>query len=296
MHPKFSRRQFLKTSALAATAVTLGSPRSFVPAAPVPEHIGLQLYSLRTEIVKDPAGILAAVAKTGYREVEAYGYQEGRLFGLPYAEFGKLLRDNGLQMHSTHAGLTLADFDEKTGDIRDQVKRWIDAAPGLGLKYLICPFMEIKERPEIARLVKLYTAAGRYCKQNGIRFGYHNHEFEFLDRGPDQRLLIEWLLHEVDPALMCFELDLCWVTYAKNNATDWFRLYPGRWELCHAKDLAEYGKRQTIEVGDGVVDFKNIFQKSKEAGLKYYVVELEDYLTTPLEGVAKARQGLLKMF
>lgn len=295
MHTALSRRRFLKTSLLATAGATLAAHRPF-PFAPVPEHIGVQLWSVRENMKTDPAGTLAAIAKMGYREVEPFGFDAGTLFGLPYADFGKLLKDNGLTMPSTHSAVTLKNYDTAKGDITDATKKTVDAAVGLGVKYLINPYIGDPERPEIAKLVKAYAAMGRYCKKAGIRFGYHNHSFEFETRGPDNRLLIEWLLHEVDPTVMTMEMDIYWVAFAKFNPLDWFRLYPGRWELCHAKDLADTEKRESIEVGDGVIDFKTIFQHSKEAGLQHYVVELENYRTTPIQGVEKARKGLLGMF
>ena len=119
--------------------------------------------------------------------------------------------------------------------------------------------------------------------------------FHAGQRGPDGRLLIEWLLHETDPKLVAMEMDMYWVAFAKNNPIDWFKLYPGRWELCHVKDMAATEKRETIEVGDGTIDFSSIFKLSATAGLKYYIIELENYRTTSMEGVKKARAGFLKI-
>jgi sugar phosphate isomerase/epimerase len=113
-------------------------------------------------------------------------------------------------------------------------------------------------------------------------------------KGPDGRLLNEWILHEIDPRDLAMEMDIYWVAKAKHNPLDWFRLYPGRWELCHAKDMDNTADRKSIEVGEGVIDFKGIFRQSAQAGLKHFVVELEDYRTTPLQGVELARKGLLK--
>ena len=104
--PSFlSRRRFLKTSLLATAGATLAAhrPLSF---APVPEHIGVQLWSVREDMKNNPAGTLAAIAKMGYREVEPFGFDAGSLFGLSYADFGKLLKENGLTMPSTHCSVT----------------------------------------------------------------------------------------------------------------------------------------------------------------------------------------------
>ncbi len=290
-----SRRMFLKNSALTAFAAAIwpGIPDFFRPVGA--RHVGLQLYSLRADMAKNPTATIEAVAKMGYKEIEAYGFDAGKLFGMAYSEFGKLMQANGLTMPSTHFGFSLQQYDAAKNDIKDEVKRALDAAPGLGAQYVIAPWIGEQERKDIGQTVKALQAYAQYCKKAGVRFAYHNHDFEFTQRGPDGRLLMEWLLHEVDPALMCMEMDIYWVSYAGYNPLDWFKRYPGRWELCHAKDMAKTEKRETVEVGDGSIDFPAIFKNSKQAGLQYYVVELEDYVTTPLEGVEKARKNLVKM-
>lgn len=296
MQTHFSRRKFLKTTAVAAAGFTLAAHR--LPEMPGPidaRRIGLQLYSVREDMAKDPVGSIRALSKMGYRLVEAYGFDAGKLFGMPYADFGKLLQDNGMKMASTHCATTLKYFDEGKRDITDAYKKIVDDAAGAGLKYLICPFMEVAERPQIDKMVQLFNAAGKYCRKAGIRFAYHNHDFEFTQKGDDGRLLIEWLLQEVDPGLMAMEMDLYWVNFAHYNPHDWFRLYPGRWELCHVKDLANSEKRETIEVGDGAINFRDIFAHSGQAGLKYYIIELEHYKTTPMQGVERARSGMLRL-
>ncbi|HNM26879.1 MAG TPA: sugar phosphate isomerase/epimerase, partial [Saprospiraceae bacterium] len=104
-----------------------------------------------------------------------------------------------------------------------------------------------------------------------------------------------WLLQEVDPALMTMELDLYWAVYAGQKPADLFHKYPGRFRLCHVKDMAKTPQRQTVEVGDGSIDFAAIFKDSKLAGLQYYVIELEHYATTPLNGVKRARENFRKI-
>jgi sugar phosphate isomerase/epimerase len=289
-----NRRTFLKQSATLAAATPFLTAEDFL--GKIPKHIGVQLWSVREDMAKDAKGTIQAVSKMGYKEVEPFGYNEGKLHGMSYGDFGKLLKDNGLKMPSAHAMVTSKQFDTAKNDITDDVKKALDAAAKLGLKYVVCPYMQDEDRKQIDVMVRLYNATAKYAKKAGVRFAYHNHNFEFEQKASDGRLLIEWLLQESDPKLMTFEMDLYWVYFARQQPLDWFAKYPGRWELCHAKDMAKSDKRESIEVGDGVVDFKGIFQKAKQAGLKHYIVELEAYKTTPIQGVDRARQGLLKTF
>jgi sugar phosphate isomerase/epimerase len=291
---KTPRRAFLKNSALALAGTAI-LPSTIQNLAQPVRHLGLQLYSVRDNISKDPVGTLEAIAKMGYREVEGYGYKDGNMFGMPFAEYLKVLRNNGLSMPSSHCNFSLTDYDEGKKSLSDRAKRAIDDAVAMGQKYVIFPWLTEAERKEVVKIVQLTKAGAEYAQKAGIRFGYHNHDFEYIQRGPDGRLLIEWLLQEIDPKILAMEMDLYWVCYAKYNPLDWFRLYPGRWELCHVKDMAATEKHETIEVGDGTIDFSSIFRQSQLAGLKHYVVELEHYRTTPIEGVKKARENFLKL-
>jgi sugar phosphate isomerase/epimerase len=291
-----SRRTFLKNSALATAGATLTGQWSHLFDGPPPTHIGLQLYSLRDDIGKDPVKTTEAVAKMGYKEVEGYGMEPDKIFKMPLADYAKVLKDNGLKMPSTHASITIADYDSAANSINDRTKKLIDAAAGLGLRYLTVPYMNADDRTNMAKVVKTFQSAAAYCAKAGIKLAYHNHDFEYKQQGPDGRLIIEWLLHEIDPKQMDMEMDMYWVVFAGHNPADWFRLYPNRWRLCHAKDMANTEKRQSIEVGDGTIDFKKLFRQSSLAGLQYYIVELEHYQTTPLEGANKARKGLIQAF
>ncbi|HNG89208.1 MAG TPA: TIM barrel protein, partial [Saprospiraceae bacterium] len=270
----YSRRSFLHLSgtALAAAAFPLQS-FACLAASPRARQLSVQLYSIRDDMAKDPAGAVRALAQMGYTAVEGYGQQEGKMFGMSIVDFSKLLKDNGLKMPSSHFNLKLQDWDEQKKDLRDDLKSRIDLAAASGQHYLVNPWMESKDRDSIQQWIPLLNAAATYVHKAGMRFGYHNHDFEFTKKGPDNRLLIEWLLHEVDPAHMTMEMDLYWVCYAGHNPLDWFRLYPGRWELCHVKDMAKTERRETVEVGDGSLDFAAIFKQSQQAGLRQYVIE-----------------------
>lgn len=290
-----NRRTFLKQTALvAATAPFAGKFLDFGPA--VPEHIGLQLWSVRDNMQKDTPATIAALAKMGYREIEAFGFDSGKLFGMAYSDFNKLLDDHGIKMPSTHSMFTSKNMDLSAGDITDATKKIIDDAAAAGLQYIIAPYMIDEDRKQIELMVKMFNQIGAYAKAAGVRFGYHNHDFEYTVKASDGRLLTEWIVQETDPSLVALEMDLYWVVKAGYNPLDWFKNYPGRWELLHVKDMAKTAGKESIEVGDGSIDFKELFKQAKLAGTSYYVVELENYVTTPMNGVEKSRKNLVKMF
>jgi sugar phosphate isomerase/epimerase len=290
------RRNFLKTTSLALAGTAIAAHAMPLDLEDYPsKHLGLQLWSVRDAMAIDAVGTIKALGQMGYREVEGFGYKDGKLFGMPMGDYAKLLKDNGIATPSCHQPVTLKDWDPKTKSLSDSVKKAIDDMAAIGQRYVVCPWMGEEDRPHIADLVKVFDAAGQYCRKAGMKFGYHNHNFEYEQKGPDGRLLAEWLLQETDPALVTFEMDIYWVSFAKQNPIEWFKRYPGRWELCHVKDMAKTEKQETIEVGDGSIDFSAIFKKSSKAGLKYYIVELEDYRTTSMDGVKKCITGFQKI-
>jgi sugar phosphate isomerase/epimerase len=291
----FSRRQFLQNTSLSLAGLALSSDTlDFL--RPKVKHLGIQLYSLRDVIFKDPKGVIEAIAKMGYKEVEVYGYDNGKFWGLPTQELIQVLKSNGLKVPSGHCNLKLEDYVSATKTISDSKKKAIEAAAKLGQKYLVCPYMEANERDKIEQLLPLYEAAAKFSRSLGMQFAYHNHDFEFKLKGPDGKLLMEWLLDKLDPSLVKYEMDMYWVSFANHKILDWIDRYPGRWKLCHVKDMAKTERRETIEVGDGSIDFAEVFDKgAKKAGLEYYIIELEHYKTTPLEGAKRSRENFLKI-
>lgn len=260
------------------------------------KHLGVQLYSVRDDIRKAPRPTVEAVAKMGYKEVELFDYVEGKFFGITVKDFGKLLKDNGLKAPSGHFNLKIADLDLFAKMLSDRVKKAYDDYATLGLKYIVCPYIDANERDQLDKLLPVFDAAARYARKAGLRFAYHNHDFEFLLKSANGKSMMERLLTETDPAVVEFEMDMYWVNFANNNILDWINKYPGRWKLCHVKDMANSEKRETIEVGDGSIDFANVFKNgAKKAGLEYYIVELEHYKTTPLEGIKRCRENLMKI-
>jgi sugar phosphate isomerase/epimerase len=290
-----NRRRFLQISALAGTATALSGNALWAAAEKPVTRLGVQLWSVREDMNKEAASTIQAIAKMGYREVEAFGFQNGKIFGMSLPDFMKLLGANELSMPSIHKSMDSSDYDKAAKDIKDTLKKDIDALVAQGVKYVICPYMNEGDRGNIADMVQLYRATADYCARAGTRFGYHNHDFEYSKKGPDGRLLIEWLLHELDPKKVVMEMDFYWVAYAGFNPTDWFNAYPGRWELCHLKDMSRSQNRETIEFGDGSIDFASILKWQNKAGLRHKFIELEHYKTTPMEGIKKSIDQFKKL-
>jgi sugar phosphate isomerase/epimerase len=287
---KINRREFSQL-ALAGTGALLAGNLDFL--APK-RHIGLQLWSIRDVVQKNLIGTLSAVRKMGYREIEAAGYSEGKFYGKSPAEFKKIIADLGLSMPSGHNMMTSADYLGK-GMLSDSMKQTIDACAEVGQKFVICPYMIDSDRNEgkVKHLIEGFNAAGEACKKAGMVYGYHNHDFEFVKIG--NKTMYEHILDGTDPKLVTMELDLYWSEKGGDSSVNLFKKYPGRFQLVHVKDMAKTEQKETVEVGNGSINFQEIFKSAPMAGVSYFVVELEHYKTTPMEGVAIAYKNLKKL-
>ncbi|MBL8203811.1 MAG: sugar phosphate isomerase/epimerase [Blastocatellia bacterium] len=277
----FTRRTFLQTAALA----TAGSALMTMPETTFAKKIkavGIQLYTVRAEMAKDFEGTLKAVAALGYKEFEFAGYNNKTP-----QEVKALLANLGVTAPSAH--FPIAAFEK-------DLNKTIDTAKAVGHKILICPFLMPNERKTLddyRRVCSILNRAGEACRAAGIQLGYHNHDFEFKEL--EGKLPMDLMLAECDKNLVKIELDLGWMTYAGKDPLVYFAKHPGRFISFHVKDMNPNTKEITVELGRGNVDFKRIFAKSKQAGVKHYFVEQDRSTMSPLESIKISMEYLKKL-
>lgn len=238
---------------------------------PKGKNIGLQLYSIRDSIMRDVPGAIAKVAKMGYKFVEPAGYGKGKLYGMEPAAFKALCESNGLKIISSHVGQALPDSAHMAG-----IMAWwdtcIDAHVAVGAKFLVQPFMGGEAYRSLDTL-KLYcnyfNTVGEKCKAKGLSFGYHNHDKE-LSTKLEGQTIYDFMMENTDPDKVMFEMDLYWAVEGGADPVDYFNKYPGRIQLWHIKDKAEIG-------GSGKMDFPAYWAAASKGGMKYGVVEVEEY-------------------
>ena len=276
-----TRRSFLKQTSLLSVAAFVD------PSFLANQHkIGVQLYTLRDQISKDPKGIIEKVAALGYNEVESFGYNDGKYFGLTATEFAALLKQNNLTHPSGHYMLTA---------LSDNWDKAIADAKIAGQQYMVLAYLLDTERKTIDDYKKIavqINKAAEACKKAGIQFAYHNHDFEFIDMNGQHGYDI--FLKETDANLVKFELDLFWIKKAGKDPVEMFKQHPGRFPLWHVKDMDKTEKKSFTEVGSGVIDFKKIFAASKTAGMKHFFVEQDVCPGPPLKSIEKSINYLKK--
>jgi len=276
-----SRRTFIKQAGLAAGAALLIPSFAFDK---VTKKVGLQLYSLRKELPADVKGVIAKVAQAGYKEVETYGFANGKFWGLTPKEFKTLLKDNGLKAPSGHYGME--EFS-KTGNT-DKLKADIESSAAIGGKYFTIAGAHVdmsKGADGFKKVAADFNKVAELAKASGLKFAYHNHDFEFKKLGDTTGYDI--YLTETDKDLVNFELDLYWAVRSGNDPITLFKKYPGRFTMWHVKDMDKAKPEWNTEVGKGSIDFKAIFAEAKLSGMQHYFVEHEtNYNPNPIESVA----------
>ncbi len=252
------------------------------------KFIGLQLYSVRDSMKANPVATVAAVGQMGYKFVETAGYGNGKIYGMEPLEFKNLCESNGMLFLGAHTGQNLPSA-EKWAETMAWWDVCIEAHKTAGVKWIVQPWMDnagYESLDGLKRYCEYFNAVGEKCNAAGIRFGYHNHDKEFttvLEGKP----VFDWMLELTDPAKVMFQLDLYWIAVGGKNANDYFEKYPNRFELWHIKDKEELG-------ASGTMDFALIFAAKEKSGVKYGVVEVEEYNFPPLESCQKSLDFLLK--
>lgn len=286
-----TRQQFLKLGVLATSAALLPNVNLL---AATPRTVGLQLYTLRDVMAKDPDGTLQKVAEIGYKEVESFGYSDGKFFGKTPREFAAKLKELGLIAPSGH--YTTGKIMKGKGTLTDDWKRAVDDAAAIGQKYMVCAFLFPPERTKLddyKQFADLFNKSAEVCRAAGVQFAYHNHDFEFVPL--DGQVPYDLLLSSTDPKLVKMELDLYWATFANQDPVALFKKHPGRFPLWHVKDMAKTPKREFAEVGTGSINFQRIFDAKKTAGLTNYFVEQDVCKRPPLEAIAISYQNVQKL-
>src|ERR1700722_9155888 len=280
-----SRRKFIKTSAVAAIGAAV-LPKMLLAKPKKIERLGVQLYSVRDAMSKDPAGSLKKLADMGYVHVEHANYINRKFYGYTSKDFKKLLEDTNLQMPSGHTVMQASDWDDSKNDFTDKWKYTVEDAAEVGQRYMISPWLDEALRTDMDKLKKFmdqFNKCGELCKSHGMSFGYHNHNFEFKTTIGSGNLYA-YILANTDPTLVLQQMDIGNMLGAGGIALDLLKKYPGRFELMHVKDEIKSDTGQGMDgydstiLGTGVMPVHDIVKEAKKiGGTSQFIIEQESY-------------------
>jgi sugar phosphate isomerase/epimerase len=277
-----SRRLFLKNSALALAGSSLLSKISFGNEK-YGELVGIQLYSVRDDMSKDPLGTLKQLAAIGYKYVEHANYKDRKFYGYSAIEFKKILDDLGIKMPSGHTVLGAPHWDEAKKDFTDLWKYTVEDAATMGQQYVISPSLNQslrKDKDGLLRFMEVFNKSGELCNKSGMKFGYHNHDFEFSE-SLDGEMLYDIMMKNTDPKLVIQQLDIGNLYNGGANAAEIVKKYPGRYSSVHVKDEIKGTGNERYEstiLGTGIVNTKDVIDMIRKNSKNVnYIIEQESY-------------------
>lgn len=288
------RRHFIRDSTLASISALLLT-RCKYEQKYGQKDFGVQLWTVRDDMKKDPIGTLKIIKEIGYTDVECAGYHEGKIYNYAPNEFKKIISDIGLKMRSAHVPFGRNTPEQK----RTMVNNWEGVCEDfkeIGVDYLVCPWMQDDRNIDTYKsAAEIFNNCGANAKSYGLQFAYHNHDFEF--NKIDDHVPYDILLSETDKNLVDFELDLYWIKKGGGDTLDYFENHGDRFSLWHVKDMDNTQESFFTEVGNGIINWDEIFSRKGETALKHFYVEQDDCRNfSPLESINFSHDYLKNLF
>jgi sugar phosphate isomerase/epimerase len=279
------RRTFL-TSAPFAVAAPLAGSLSGLAAKPFQRPLGVQIYSARTILAKDPEGTLKRIAALGYQEVELFAADQ-------IAKLGAIINGLGMRATSLHVAAQISLADDPT-----PFQKVLDEAKKAGIRWAGVPYVAPNDRGQ-GDFWKQYAAklnrAGEIARKAGLGFFYHNHAFEFA--GPKGQRAIDYFEKELSKDVK-LELDVFWAAAAGEDVVDFLKSWKNRVGLLHVKDRAkgmakisterEAKATDFKEVGAGDLNFPAILTTALKTGVDRFFVEQDQTPGDPIDSLKQS--------
>jgi len=277
-----SRRSFIKKGSLAIVGSALFTSE-LLAAAKSKTLTGVQLYSVRDDMTKDPLGTLKQLVAAGYKHVEHANYVNRKFYGYSATDFKKVLGDLGLTMPSGHTVLAKQHWDASKNDFTDAWKYTVDDAATVGQEFVISPWLDASLRNnenDFKQFMDVFNKSGELCKKHGMKFGYHNHDFEFNTQLNGQNLY-DLIMQLTDASVVIHQLDIGNLYNGGANAMDVLKKHANRIVSMHVKDeIKASGGNEKFEstvLGKGIVNVKDVIDYGRKHGAKHFIIEQESY-------------------
>ena len=235
----------------------------------------LQLYTVRDHFAQDSLKTFRALKNIGYSAVEFGGVHNWKA-----PDLRAQMDEVGLWALGAHIPVTR---------LKDDIKGVVQEAKVLGFQYVVCPWLPPEQRNAEAyrALLLVLEHAGKVCLSEGLTLAYHNHDFE-LELVFGSVSALEFLMENLAPEVMQFELDVYWAAYAGKDPVAFLEAFAGRAPLLHCKDMTKDGLRTFAEVGSGSLDFPAILKTAEATSMKWSVVEQDTCKGDPLDSAASS--------
>jgi len=296
---KTSRRTFLQNSAVLLAGVAL-APKVGLAAPKANEIVGIQLYSVRGDMKKDPMGTLTQLAKIGYKHVEHANYIDRKFYGYSAKEFRKILDDLGLKMPCGHTVMGKNHWDPVKKDFSDSWKYTVEDAAFMGQQYVISPSMDKamhQTYDDMLLYMDVFNKCGDLCQKSGMKFGYHNHWAEFAESLNGVKLF-DIMMQRLDVKKVIMQLDIGNMYIAGAKALDVIGQYPGKFEMIHVKDEISNNTQEKFEstiLGKGILPVKEVLDICrKSGGTRVFIIEQESYQGKPPLECCKEDLAIMK--
>jgi sugar phosphate isomerase/epimerase len=279
-----NRREFGLLSL--ATVASYATRHAF---AATRRRLGVQLYTVRSLAEKDLSGVLKAIRDIGYEDVEPYW----NIYNHPAADLKRMIADHGLRVPSGH--FDYAGLETK-----------FDYAQQLGVQYMICPMLPESMWTSLDGYKKAadeFNKWGAEANRRGMRFGFHNHNYEFKQFGGTNGY--QTLLERTDPKLVMFEMDCYWIAQSGQDPVTFMNEHANRIRLLHLKDRKagfaasqwkDKAAEHFTEVGSGTLDWKAILAAAEKNKIEHMFVEQDEPEIPPIESLRKSYNYLQKLF
>lgn len=288
-----SRRKFLRNASIGALSVGLlacseesssnskDDPSDEGDTATRLPQIGLQLWSVREDIEKDLEGTLERIAAIGFAGIETAFWPEG----VSLDAGAKALEKAGLSVCSIHCEIP----------VKEEQSKFLEMAEAYQCKNMIWHGWpedpRYKTLAGTKELAQIYREASDFSQENGLRFGLHNHWWEFQKMEDADIMPFEYLLTELGDKIF-FEIDCYWASVAKQNPAEVLRKWGKHAEFLHIKDGPAVHDEPMTAVGKGIIDYKAV-AAAGSGSTQWMVVELDECATDMFEAIEQSKSYLL---
>lgn len=233
---------------------------------------GVQAYTFRKQFPKGVAATLDTIKMLGFTELETSGAK-----GMSATTYRQLCDERGITIPSVGADFTT---------LAQNPQELVDLAKTFGASFVMCAWIPHNGNEftlaDAQKAVEVFNKAGKFLKENGLTFCYHDHGYEFHSLGKET--LLDYIIQHTNPAYVSFEMDVLWTMQGGGNPVQLLNKYKNRWKLMHVKDLKKGATKDftghtpaenDVVLGTGSANWSAIIKLANKHGIKHFFIEDE---------------------